>query len=451
MSRARKPKASAAVASPAASKMGLRWPFTPVSGGVQLPARAAIPPPPGAPMPTMPAPPATATPPADAAPAPAAAAPPAPAPAGPEGLGVHAGMVNSYEQQRRTRDAYRWKMNRDIPQGETLLVHAWSFAVSQYPATALTVWLRRVDPLTGAYEFFIPGDALIGDFPDRKIFEEVRRHRRQPTIAEKFVGRIRYVTPEGTTAELQGGEIHLPPEPPQTASAPWAAPQMPAYAPGPPPWGYPWPGQAGPYGGPPGSYGVPPSMPWPWGTLGMAAALQAPTAAPAPPPAQIQNNPDLVALWTAMQESVRAAQAPQQALMQTLIERAFAQQPQTAATSGQAPGLLDQVKAFGQMAEALDKIRGPQQPSEHRGLNIHKVGESLLVENKDGDIDPVATAIVGGMPALTGIKDLIKSAAARRSAMIGRGQGVQLPAKTPAAATTVTATETNGAKPKQLS
>jgi hypothetical protein len=343
-------------------------------------------------------------------------------------------MVNSYAERTRRREDVRFARAKEVPQGENLLVHAWTWAIQQYPPEGLTIWLHRTEPLTGSYEFFIPGHAVVGEFPDRRLYEEAQRRRRQPNIAEHFFGRVKALSHDGTHMQIACGHIELPPEP---AAAPWdgnvyrgVSSGQPSGPPVPPPYGSygsPWGG-----GSPPSWTGAPPhggSSPWwsgampPWIAgpppawwMQAMQAMQAQHAQPQPPPpppAAVQNNPDLLSMWNAMLAQMQPFQQMQGKMLTELMTRVFAAQPAAAAaaaTQAKPPELLDQVHALGALAEALDKIRGPAPAAggERRGLHIHKIDDHTLVENKEGDLDPVATAIFE-------LKDTVKSVAARRA------------------------------------
>lgn len=338
-------------------------------------------------------------------------------------MGTAAAGSNAYAARTAWREDFRFRRAKDVPQGETLLVHAWAWAVTQYPPQGMTIWLHRTEPTAGSYEFFITGDAVLGDFPDRRLYEEVRKRRRQPTIAEHFSGRIRAVSHDGSVIEIAGGHIELPPEPTQQ-STPWGQPPAPGQgAPYGPtgPMGSPPPGWGGGWGGPPSPWSGAPSWPAsPWGApmppWMMPPPWWAQHAQPAPPqpPAAVQNNPDLLSMWNAMHAQMQPLQDAQAQLMKELMTRAFAATAPAATVAAQAgkpPELIDQVRTLGALADALDKIRGPAPAAagagERRGIHIHRVDDHTLVETKDGDLDPVATAIFE-------VKDAVKSVASRR-------------------------------------
>jgi hypothetical protein len=357
-----------------------------------------------------------------------------------------AAQNNDYSARLADRESGRWGRRTEIVQPETLLVHAWSFALTQYPASALTVWLQRFSPAEAPYSFYITGDSLAGDpFPDRKLFEAVRSRRRQPHVAESFAGRIRGMTSEGQTLDIGGGEIHLPPEPAQPApqwgaapAAPWGAgPQaMSPWGP-PPPW---WQGAAP--GGQMGPYGAPPwwaqMQPPPW-------ALGAPAAVAAPPQA-IAHDPVLVELWKSIQEaqaatlqSSNAAQTKvaeaQAALMTKLLDRAFASGGQG---GGQGGGMKE---TFGVLRDALSLV------NDLRGGNDKDSGALQILETKGGDKifatgGKVNEGLTYGIAIKDGVTDLLKGLGRMRVAPPGQagaggGAGIggsTLPPKTGAAA-----------------
>jgi hypothetical protein len=333
----------------------------------------------------------------------------------------------------RAREHERWAKSKNVPAAEVLLVHAWAHAVTQYPAHALTLWLTRTSPPQNPYEFFIAGEELAGDpFPDRKCYEVARSKRRQPTIAEGFSGRIRGMTHEGQVYDCGYGEIHFPPDE-RAAPAPvwgqgapppgWGPGHSPGYG-APPGYGPPGYYPPSPYYPPPPGYGAPAGYggaPPPWAHA--YGGWPAPPPAPAPP-AHIAADPSLLEIWKLAQEAntsaarisqdaqSRAAEAQTQ-LMQTLLQRVLAP-PAAPAAAG---GMKETFGMLGDAISLLDKLRGP--PAEGGrggGLHIHKIGEDLIVENKDGEIDAVATL---GLGMKDGVREVIKAVASRRAAKAG--------------------------------
>jgi hypothetical protein len=258
-----------------------------------------------------------------------------------------------------------------------MLVHAWTFALSQYPPSALTIWLRRTVPSENSYELWISGEQLAGDpFPDRKLFETVRQRRRMPQIGETFHGRIRGYSAEGHVLDIGGGDIALPPEPSQqptswtSPASPWPAPMTPAT----PPW--PW----TPYG-----YSSPPPAPPPW-WYGLGYP---PPAQPAqPPPQAIAHDPALLELWKGIQSLQTAAMQSsgeaqtriatlQADLMGRVLDRAMA-------TTSPAPtNLSDTVGLLSKMASLINELRGD---SNNRSLEIVETKSGDKIFSSDGKI-----------------------------------------------------------------
>jgi hypothetical protein len=336
------------------------------------------------------------------------------------------------------REARNWASRRDVVSPERMLVHAWTWALQTYPPAALTVWLQRTTPATDPYSFYIDGDTLSGEHADRRLYDAVRARRRQPKVAESFFGRIEGRASNGTSQQVATGIIDLPPEPetrastwsdPQNGAPPWGAP--PGYA-GAPPWGYPppygmappWGGPSGYMGGPPSPYGMPP--PWAWGPPGFAGA---PPAQPAAAPAAIAQDPALLELWRSIQTiqatsaqhsadaQMRSAEIQGKLLMQ-LLERAT---PAAASSGGGNSSMKDAFEMLATtMRLAKEMTGGGGEEKGHRGLHIHQVGSDLLVEDKNGEIDPVATSLLG---LKDGVKEIVKGVAARRAAIVGARNG----------------------------
>lgn len=359
------PPAPAAVAAPP--------PWPPAPNGAQGPAPAPGGPfayaPPGAPPPYAPPTP-----------------PPGPAP---EGWRNSAHATNNYADALRSRDARQWTKGRDVPQGENLLVHAWAFAVTEYPARAMTLSLLASD---GQYELLIDGDTLDGsDFPDRRLYAEVERQRRRPGMNEKFLGRIRALTRDGAYLDVGSGSISLPPRVDAPAQ-PWAQPgavgQPFAYGGGygAMPYGY----GAMPYGpgyGPPGMWGGPMAQ-----MQQQIEQLRAQLALK--PPAALQGNPELVELWKTMQltmaQTTTAATSQSSELTSRLIDLALSR---AAATGDKSP---DPFAMFDRVLAMVDKLRPAQNGGS--GLTIHQVGDATLLEKKDGELDipgSIALSVIG--------------------------------------------------------
>jgi hypothetical protein len=342
------------------------------------------------------------------------------------------------------RDANRWRTASHVPQGETGLLGAWTFAVTEYPPQSMTIWLKRIDPQVGSYELLIPGEALTGnDFPDRRLYQELRRQRRQPSVAERFSGRIRALAPDGNYLDIGAGEVSLPPEPNETA-APWSNPQNPWAAsagwPSSPPWG------GGPQGWPPwngGGYG----QAWPGG-YGMGGPMQAmmheiaelKAKLSAQPPAVIAGNPELVELWKVMHSTIEAAR-PHQApsidpAVAKLLDLAFARlaQTNTPASSVDPFSLIERVMGLAEKFGSGGKSGG---------ITLHTVDGATLLEKSDGTLD------VGGSVALSLLKDskaAIQSVGTAIRARAG-GQGQPGGPARPGAAPPAAGPRPNGAAP----
>ena len=340
------------------------------------------------------------------APATTIAGPPAAAPSTFGGRGAATDVQNSYAERTAAREGQAWAKASQVPQHDTLLVHAWAWAVTMYPATALTVWLRRVDPIAGAYEFWVPGDAIMGDYPDRRLFEEVRARRRQPTVAERFAGRIRAVTHEGTPVEIAGGDIQLPPEPataptPYTngAGAPWSQPY------GQPPWWGPYsapPYGAPPYGGP-NTYGMPP-WPYPW---------PVPSANP-PPPAAIQHDPAMVEMWRSLVElfkspahadAARDQSAMQLKLLEMFLDRVG--KPPSGANGSVVETLSVLEKAMG----LFERLRGD---GDKEGVSIVDAGQGVKLVTEGKKVNEGLSTMVSVTSAATGALEKIGQALTTR-------------------------------------
>ena len=397
--------------------------------------------------------PPAATPPAAAAPPstelePAAArprqwAPPSAASPGWEPPPANASHAsNAYDQKLRERADREWNKAKDVAQGETLLVHQWAWAVTQYPPQGMMVWLFRTDPVRDQYEIHLDGQSLIGDWPDKKLFEEVRRQRRQPQIPERFFGRIRARLPDGTMVEIASGEIHLPPEPQSASAGGWAPP--PAWG-APPPYGAPYgapPYGAPPFGAPPYGYGAPPYGAPPGYFAPYGAAAGAPWWGQ--PPQQEARSSTMEKLLV---EALTSGKGSPE-VMKTLIEvmRENGNNKGDAAERmlqlvldqrNNAPKSDDDMTRLTNMITLVDKLRPPVEPA-RGGINVHSVDGGKLVETRDGNLDVGASI---GLSALPMVKDLLgkRFAAAATPKPAGRpvaqGPGVaKAPPPGPAAA-----------------
>lgn len=389
------------------------------------PASSAVPPASSSPTPQTPS---TSSLPEDRPPPPATSAPSSassPTPgvtwAPPEGTPATSAAHNAYAEQWRAHHQHQWRAAKEVPAGDTQLVHAWAYALTLYPATALTVWMQRTEPAKGAYTFYLDGVALVGEDPARRIYDAVEANRREPGVAETFIGRIRARHP--TTMEwieMMGGELKLPSRAQQQTNAAGAPPgwSAPGWGAPPPPYGAPWGAgmPPGPWGGSPPGYGygggaMPPwwMMPPPWMAQQQAA-----------PPANIAADPEKLAVWQIVRDvlsaerSSSAGSTQRDELLSTLVlklvEKSNAPAPAASTTGSPA----DAITMFGKMAEALDRIRGTGAGDEPKpGIVVHDVGGAKIIQDKNGDVDAVASALVSLVPEA---KTVLKERAAKRAA-----------------------------------
>lgn len=324
------------------------------------------------------APPAPPPPTAGVAPPPP---PPPPPPIQPSPF-AHEG----YQQHVSRSDGWKWRAERQPqPQAESQLVLVWASILARgLPAQAATIWIRAVEPAPG-YEFFITGDAVCGPDPDRALWQAIRQARRKPSVAERFVGRIRAPSETGHAVELGGGDLTLPPEPPQ-ASTPWAPPQNPWGA------GQGYPGAPSPYGygAPPmGPYGPPPPW-WGGGAMGMPpwwGATQVGQLTQAPAPATVQSDPAALQMWTAMQHALsEQSQANQRLMLEFMTQAMKPQAP--AAAPGDPFAMLERVLSITKTLR--DQSTPDAAPT--TGVTVLRVDEdSTLVLDKEGNINNSAT------------------------------------------------------------
>jgi hypothetical protein len=147
-----------------------------------------------------------------------------------------------------------------------------------------------------------------------------------------------------------------------------------------------------------------------------------PAAATAQPPAHVAADPAMLEIWKMVQETqIAAAKASaetsgratdaQSQLIAKLLERAFAPPP-AAKESG---GFRETVGMLSEVANLFDKVKGSGGDSGggRSGIHIHRVDDDLIVENKDGEIDPIATI---GLGVKGGFKELVRTMAASRGA-----------------------------------
>lgn len=344
-----------------------------------------------------------------------------------------AAHANVYSEDFQARERDRWGKSKHVPQPDTKLVHCWTLALAHFPPSALTLWLTRTTPAQNSYEFWVSGEELIDPmFPDRKLYEVVRRKRRQPTVAESFVGRIRGVSENGTQYDCGYGEIHLPPEEAAPAPPAWGSNAASS------PWGAapPWAGQPTPWGTYPG-YGYPMGQPPPWGGPPPHWAQAWQGQAPPPPPANVQSDPALLQVWqasaaaTAEVQRLAAASAEraadgQQALMHTLLNRLLA--PPAAAPAG---GLREQIGMLKDVFTLAETMRGPREEGGGgRGITVHNLGNGeRIVESKNGEIDVGATI---GLGVKSGITEIVSAIGKVRAG--GRGPSMAPAAPAPVSA-----------------
>lgn len=408
------PAAAAAIPPPGFSVPVQGFRFGPALGP-QPPRRLG----PAAPAPAPYAPPAPAPAPAEM---PTMAAPPPPAASGfdapPAGPAIAAAATNEYAEVSAQRGYYQARSSRRAqPQGETQLVHAWLhiLTVRRIPPNACTIWLTRVDPQP-TYDFYIPGEAVMGDFPDRALYEYANRNRRQRDVPERFVGRIKAPADDGMPIELGGGELYLPPAPaiaPAPAGPAWSQPGAPGYPYAQPPPGYPG---APPWMAPPGGMpwwmqggGAPPGMPPWWGPSAPPFAALMAAHHPPPAPAVVQQDPAALRAWEMMSQN-------QSTLLTSVLELATRAPPQAAAAA--AP--VDPWAGIERLIAITEKLRGPPSEPESRISVIQLDDETRLVTHKDGSIDPVSSAFAN-MKGLKGVASAIGSF--RKNPVQGPGPG----------------------------
>lgn len=347
----------------------------------------------------------------DAAPAPAPPAAPAQPPPPPPAPMPSPYAAEGYQQHVARSDGWKFRAERQPqPQAETQLVLVWASILARgIPPQAATIWIRSVEPLPG-YEFFITGDAVCGPDPDRALWQAIRQARRKPTVAERFIGRIRAPSETGQAVELGGGDLSLPPEPPQT-STPWAAPQNPwsgagGYPGSPPPYGYP--GGAG-YGAPPSPYGPPP---W-WGGgggMGMPPWWSATQLAAQPPPPAVQADPAALQAWQSMTELNGK-------MMLELISHAF--KPAPAAPIAAAPA--DPFAMLERVLGITKTLRDQTTPEPAAGgVTVLRVDEdSTLVLDKEGNINNQAT----GWANIKHARNIVQGLRSMRNGSAAPGNG----------------------------
>lgn len=351
-------------------------------------------------------------------------APPAPAPEyvhePPAGPAIAAASTNAFAERTQERGYWESRSTRRAqPQGETQLVHAWLhvLTVRKIPPHACTIWLTRVEPQP-TYDQYIPGDAVLGEHPDRSLYEYANTNRRQRDVAERFVGRIRAPAADGSPIELGGGELYLPPAP---AVAPGPSWSQPGAAPGG------WPGGPPPYGGgppwsPPGAMpwwmmGAPPGggmPPW-WGpSASPLSAILAASQPQTPPPAVVQQDPAAMRAWQMMSDN-------QSMLLRHVLE-VSARPPAASPAAAEQPDLWTTLE---RVVGVVDKLRGPQhEPEQRPGITVMRLDDdTTLVTDKNGDINSGATAWAN----MKGLKGIAQSLRAMKTPSGAAGGGPQPP------------------------
>jgi hypothetical protein len=330
----------------------------------------------------------------------------------PAGPAIAATLGNEWQARTTDRQGFQYRQPRTAPpQGETLLVHAWLHVLTalRIPPQACTIWLRCVDQPN--YELYIPGEAVCGEHPDRALYEYVSLNRRRRDVAERFVGRIRGPTRDGSPYECGGGELYLPPAPPSAAAPAWSTPGAAQ-----PPWSSPY-GPPSPWGPPPpwyppagGAMGMPP---W-WGpSQAPLSALLAAAHAP-PVPAAVQSDPASLAWAKAMQEN-------QAAMFKAFVEMAGRPPPTPAALPPQTDGFEQAVRII----DLVAKLK-PEAASTSPSVSvIHVDDDTTLVTDKNGDINPGATAWAN----MKGVKGLVSALRPSRPNGAGQTNGGPGPAR----------------------
>lgn len=408
--------------------------------------------------------PACATPGAVLPPQPEPAPPPAPLPptAGRPVLPSIGGAAdqNEYRQRQAEREANRWGKRTEVLQPEaSSLVHAWSYYLSIYPPAALTLWLVRTLPAENGYELFIVGESFMGEqYPDRALYDRVRRERRQPNIAETFSGRIQGRSAEGQPLDLGGGMIRLPPEPASQApqwgqpQGPWGGQPLPGYAapPGyPPPWGGHAPGMLGWPGSPPPPYGSPWGMP-PW--WAMYAGAPAPAPAAATPPAAIAHDPAMVQMWQAMKEVQLAAQntsGEQQkaanAMQMLLLEKLFDRLSQPASAPAAAGGgMRESIGLLKDVAGLVNELRGGGGGGDGGASDALQIVEMKSGEKIFAQKGKVHEGLTYGFAIKDAATDLFKGFRNARAAVPGRAAVAAAPVTIDAPAGAAAAASVSG-------
>jgi hypothetical protein len=311
----------------------------------------------------------------------------------PSGPAIAAAAGNEWQQRARERQPYQYRQPRQAPpQGETQLVHAWLHALTtmRIPPQACTIWLTSCEQPT--YSIYIPGEVVVGEHPDRALYEYVNAQRRRKDVAERFVGRIRAPAADGSPYECGGGELYLPPVAPPAPPSPWSTPSAPwassPYGPPsmPPPWGGP-----PPWWQPPGgAMGMPP---W-WGPSAPPLSALISAAHPQPPPAAVASDPVALKMWEGMQTN------------QAMMFKAFMDLAGRPAAAPAAP--VAQPDPFEQLTRVIglfEKIKGPPETAAPT-VTVTRIDEDTsLVIDKNGDVNPSATAWAN----MKGVKGIVSA------------------------------------------
>lgn len=220
---------------------------------------------------------------------PAAAQPPTAGTGPGPGLPHEAQATNDWRRRSVERDNRTLGgVARPFPQGETGLLGQWLNVVRarRIPPQGCTITISRTEsvPPGPPYDFYIGGEEVCGEHPDRELYAAIERNRRQPDRQETFLGRIQAMDEHGMPIDYGWGRVNLAPQLAPAALGPWGQGAQ----------GQGWSPAAGAYGGGWGPYGGPAGYPppYPYGAPGYGPAQYAPgypypppaAAAPAPPP-----------------------------------------------------------------------------------------------------------------------------------------------------------------------
>jgi len=379
---------------------------------------------PSAPRPQPPvAPEPLPSPPADVPPLRAAAPEPAPEPPPPTPVAADASNVWRARVADRDKSVFGG-VARPFPQGETMLVQAWlqNLRTRRFPPQSCTILIRCNLP-EPSYDFYIAGEDVCGDHPDRELFMAIERLRRRPTVQESFVGRIQAIDlATGNPIDLGWGHLSLAPQMQGPAQAPWSA--------GGPPGGWPqqgaagWPGAPSPgwgpppgYGPPPGAYGGPqggppggwgpwgPPPPWAWGPP--PAAAPAPAAAPPPPPPNT-SDPMALELYKLSLEGQRAGQEAYAKMLERLANQATMHAPAPVAAPVDADAAEDRFLARLDKYLAIgERLRPPAAEPSGSPVHVTTLADgTAIVSNKDGVNTELTNMLMGKSMLTDAIKNI---------------------------------------------